>query len=221
MKTSIRRSSQKLLYVLACVVMAAGMYSCAPSTQITGTWKSPQATSRTFNNVVVAAMTDNVQARQTIEDQLQQQLQARGIKATKSIDLFPPSMMSGSESPADMMLDRITSDGFDGILTVAVVDQETDTRYVPGNTAYAPVSRFGYYNTFRGYYGYMSPTLYQPGYYTKEKIYFLETNLYETSNENLVWSAQSKSYDPASLSSFADTFSEITVKKMAQENIIN
>ncbi|GHA73969.1 hypothetical protein GCM10007389_29480 [Pontibacter akesuensis] len=201
--------------------MAAGIYGCVPSTQITGTWKSPQATAKTFNNVVVAAMTDDVQARQTIENQLEEQLQARGIKVTKSINLFPPSTMQGTESPADMMLDRITSDGYDGILTVAVVDQETDTRYVPGTTAYAPISRFGYYNTFRGYYGYMSPTLYRPGYYTKEKIYFLETNLYDTSNENLVWSAQSKSYDPASLTSFADTFSEITVKQMAKENIIN
>ena len=220
MKTSIRRASQKLSYVIACIVMAAGMYSCAAPTEITGTWKSPQATAKTFNKVVVAAMTDNVQARQTIENQLQQQLEARGIQATKSIDLFPPNRMRDAESPADMMLNQMTGEGYDGILTVAVVDQETDTRYVPTAGAYAPVSRFGYYNTFRGYYGYWSPTLYNPGYYTKEKIYFLETNLYDTSNENLVWSAQSKSYDPASLQSFADNFAKITVKQMAQENII-
>lgn len=221
MKTNIKPAANKLLYTLGCLALAAVIYGCAAATQITGTWKSPEAAQKSFNRVVVAAMTENVQARQTIEDQLQAQLQARGIEAVKSVDLFPPTRTQRNESPADLMLERMNGDKYDGILTVAVVDQETETRYVPGNYAYAPVSRFGYYRTFRGYYSYWYPTLYEPGYYTQDKVYFLETNLYETNTENLIWSAQSKSYDPSSLSSFADTFAEKTVERMVQDNIIN
>lgn len=165
-------------------------------------------------------MTDNVQARQVIEEQMQNQLAQRGINATKSIDLFPPSVTSRQGGDPDMMLQRIQGEGYDGIVTAAVIDQETETRYVPGNYGYAPMSRFGWYGSFRGYYGHMSPMVYQPGYYTEDKIFFLEANLYDVQSENLVWSAQSRSYDPGTVTSFADEFAEVTVRQMAKDNII-
>lgn len=220
MNTKRNQITRTLQSLFTLFILGAGLYGCAPSTYVTGSWKSPEATVKTYNNVVVAAMTDNVQARQAIEQQLQNQLQQRGIKATKSLDLFPPSATSRQGGDPDMMLQRIQGDGYDGIVTVAVVDQETETRYVPGTAGYAPVSRFGWYGSFRGYYSYYSPTLYQPGYYTEDKIYFLESNLYDAGSEKLVWSAQSRSYDPGTVISFADEFAEVTVKQMAQDNVI-
>lgn len=210
---------QKLLPYLTALVIGFGVYGCAASTEVTGSWRSPEATTKTYNNVVVAAMTDNVQARQVIEEQMQNQLAQRGINATKSIELFPPSANRQGGDP-DVMLQRMQGEGYDGIVTAAVVDQETETRYVPGNYGYAPATRFGWYNSFRGYYGHMSPMVYQPGYYTEDKVYFLEANLYDAQSENLVWSAQSRSYDPGTVTSFADEFAEVTVKQMARDNII-
>lgn len=220
MKTSIKSFTQKLLSYITVSVIALGLYGCAASTQVTGSWRSPEATTQNYNNVVVAAMTDNVQARQVIEEQMQRQLQQRGVNAIKSIELFPPSVTNRQGEDPDMMLQRIQGEGYDGIVTAAVVDQETETRYVPGNFGYAPVSRFGWYGSFSGYYGHMSPMLYQPGYYTEDKVYFLEANLYDAQTENLVWSAQSRSYDPGTVTSFADEFAEVTVKQMARDNII-
>lgn len=220
MRTSNITFTPNLLSYFIAFVICTGLYGCAASTQVTGSWKSPQAVEQTYNKVVVAAMTDNLQARQVVEEQLQEQFAQRGIEATKSIDLFPPTATNKQGGDPDMMLQRIQGDGYDGIVTVAVVDQETETRYVPGNYAYAPVSRFGWYGSFRGYYGYMSPTVYEPGYYTKDKIYFLESNLYDATSENLVWSAQSRSYDPGTLTTFADEFAEVTVKQMARDNVI-
>ena len=220
MKPSIRFFTNGLRTALLLMIFGAGLAGCAPSTQITGSWKSPDATSQTYNKIIVAALTDNVQARQTIEDNLQAQLQRQGINVTKSIDVFPPALMRESGSDTDMLMNRIKGDGYDAIMTTAVVDQETETHYVPGNYAYAPVSRYGWYGNFRGYYSTLYPTLYQSGYYDKDKVYYLETNLYDAQSENLLWSAQSKSYSPASLSTFADTFAEITVDKMKQDNLI-
>lgn len=223
MKASTNSTTKTLLSYLTIFLMGAGLYSCVAATEVVGSWKRPEAVTETYDNVVVAAMTDNIQARQIIEEQLEAQLELRGIKATKSIELFPPSAADRQGGDPDMMLQRIQGEGYDGIITAAVVDQETETRYVPGTLgygAYAPVSRFGWYNTFRGYYGYMSPALYQPGYYTEEKIYFLESNLYDAGSENLVWSAQSRSYDPGTLTSFADEFAEVTVKQLAKDNVI-
>lgn len=220
MHTNTKTVTRPLLSFLAFFMMGAVLYSCAPATQVTSSWKSPEATAKTYNNVVVAAMTDNVQARQVIEQKLQNQLQQRGIKATKSIDLFPPTAANRQGDDPDMMLERIQGDGYDGILTVALLDEETETRYVPGTAGYAPTTRFGWYGSFRGYYTYYRPTLYQPGYYTENKVYFLESNLYDAASENLVWSAQSKSYDPATLESFSGNFAETTVQQLAKDKVI-
>lgn len=211
---------KELLAALTLLLFSVGLTGCASSTQITGSWKSPDATSQTYNKIIVAALTDNVQTRQTIENSLQAQLQQQGINATKSIDVFPPALMREQGSDTDMLLSKIQGEGYDAIMTAAVIDKETETHYVPGNYAYAPVTRFGWYGSFAGYYSYLYPTLYQPGYYNKDKVYYLETNLYDAQSEKLLWSAQSKTYSPASLSKFADKFAQLTVNQMEQDNLI-
>lgn len=219
MKLNNKSMNNNLVVLIALFITGTFLYGCSPATEITSSWKSPKANDQVYNSVVVAALTDNIQTRQVIEDNLQRELQEKGIKATKSVDLFPPTMMREEGTDADMLMQRITGDGHDAILTVAVIDEKTETRYVPGTT-YTPTTRFNWYGTFRGYYNYWRPVLYDPGYYREENIYFLETNLYDAQNDQLLWSAQSRSYNPSSLSSFAENFSEITVAKMRKDNVL-
>lgn len=200
--------------------MLIGIMSCSPSTQLTGSWKSPEATQKHYGKVIVAALTDNVRARQTVENDLQAQLAERGISATKSIDIFPPALMRDSGSNADGLLQKIQGDGYDAILTAALVDEETETRYVPGNQGYAPM-RFGWYGSFRGYYANWAPTFYDPGYYREDKVYFLESNLYDAENDRLLWSAQSRSYNPGNLERFSRKFAELTVTTMREQDLID
>ncbi|WP_018479606.1 DUF4136 domain-containing protein [Pontibacter roseus] len=211
---------RQLILFLAVLVVGIGAYSCASSTQIMGSWKSPEIEAQQYKRVVVAALTDNVLARQEVERDLQAQLQMRGIAVTKSIDLFPPSLAGKAAPDVNLLMERIRKDGHDAILTAALVDEQTETRYVPGRMGYRPITRFGWYGSFRGYYTYWYPTLYEPGYYTEDKVYYLETNLYDVQTDKLVWSAQSRSYSPSSLRRAAARFAELTVQKMGEDNVI-
>ncbi|WP_224744097.1 DUF4136 domain-containing protein [Pontibacter aquaedesilientis] len=202
-------------------ILSLFLYGCASSTQITGSWKSPEALPQQYQRIVVAALTDNVLARQEVENDLQAQLRLRGIEASKSIDLFPPSAGAKTGPDVNLLLDRIKENGHDAILTAALVDEKTETRYVPGNVGYRPMTRFMWYGSFRGYYTYWYPTLYDPGYYTEDKVYYLETNLYDAQTDKLVWAAQSRSYSPGSLRRAAAKFAEITVQKMSEDNVIS
>ncbi|AKQ46801.1 hypothetical protein TH63_16080 [Rufibacter radiotolerans] len=200
-----------LLFVLA---------GCAPSTRITGTWKSPQATAKTYNRILVAALTDHARVRQTVEEHLQTYLQQHGVTVTKSMDLYPPTLRREGKVSADDLLSKIKGEGQDAILTVALVDTETETRYVPGNMVYMPMTRFAWYGTFRGYYTYWAPMMYDPGYYREDKVYYLETNLYDAATEKLIWSAQTQSYNPTSLHRVAEKYAEMTVTRMQQEGLV-
>ncbi|MCJ8165613.1 hypothetical protein MKJ04_12245 [Pontibacter sp. E15-1] len=219
MKVNLKFASRALVFLLAVSLAGAGLYGCVPTTRITATWKNPEAGTQNFDKIVVAALTDNVRARQTVETDMQMQLQQRGITASRSIDLFPPTVREGGPD-MNQLLQKIKNQNYDAILTVALIDEDTETRYVPGTYGYTPVTRFGWYGRFRGYYTYWYPTLYDPGYYTEEKIYFLETNLYDASSEDLLWSAQSRSYSPASLRKASETLAQLTASRMAQEHLI-
>jgi hypothetical protein len=202
------------------IMLSIFLYTCSPSTQIMGSWKSPDVPAQNYQRIVVAALTDNVLARQEVENDLQVQLQRRGIQVTKSIDLFPPSVGAKAGPDVNLLLESIKENGHDAILTAALVDEQTETRYIPGSMGYRPMTRFMWYGSFRGYYNYWHPMLYDPGYYTEDKVYYLETNLYDTDTDRLVWSAQSKSYSPRSLRRAASRFAEITVQKMSEDNVL-
>lgn len=204
-----------------CWMFAILLTGCGSATQITGTWKSPEVSAPAqYNRIIVAALSDNAVARQTVEAHLQTRLQEHGITATKSIDILPPALMRDGKTTADALLNKIKGDGHDAILTVALVNTETETRYVRGSTTYTPMTRFAWYGTFRGYYTYWAPTFYDPGYYREDKVYFLETNLYDANTEKLLWSAQSESYSPSSLQSFSEKFAEITVTQLQKDKVI-
>ena len=207
--------------LLLTLLIAGGFYlqNCGTSTKVIGSYSSPDASSKTYNKVMVIGLTSNVVARRNIEDQLAAALIKEGVGATASISVFAPSYMQ-KEPSKDEVINKIRQDGFDGILTVGLLDERTETRYVPGTTSYAPVSRYGYYGSFGGYYSTMYPTFYDPGYYTTDKTYVVETNLYDAQSEKLVWSAQTETYDPSNPESGARSFSAAIADRMGRDGII-
>ena len=209
----------KKLMVLMLAAFCIG--SCKPSTEITGSWKNPNALMvGEVNTILVTALTGRTMARQSMEDELSRALNKQGYKTVKSIDVMPPTLSSGQTVERSDLIAKINGTGADAILTVALLDKETETRYVPGNQGYAPIPRFGYYGTFWGYYNTWYPTLYSPGYYEEDKVYFLETNLYDAKTEQLLWSAQSESYNPSNLPDFADEFAKVVVSRLENDGLL-
>jgi len=48
----------------------------------------------------------------------------------------------------------------------------------------------------------------------------METNLYDAASEELVWSAQSETYSPIDLPTFAQEFADIIISKMKKDGVI-
>ncbi len=206
--------------IIAFLIITTCLFACASSTSITGSWKSPAAGEQSITSVLITAMTARTNARQKVEDDIATSLQENGIKAIRSIDVMPPSFTDGKEPDREEIMNKINDTDADAILTVALIDQETETRYVPGTYGYEPVPRFWYYGRFWGYYNNWYPTLYSPGYYEEDKIYFIETNLYDADTEELLWSAQSETMNPRDLPTFAEEFADVVVKRMISDGAL-
>jgi hypothetical protein len=208
------------LKVALFLVLGYLFYTCAPSTKITASWKNPKMNDQHVNSILVTALTDKTNNRETVEASLTNALQDAGLRATKSMEVLPPTFTGDDLPDRKELLDKIKNAGVDGILTVALIDEETENRYVPGNYGYSPVTRFAYYGRFWGYYSTWIPTLHSPGYYREDKTYFIETNLYDAKTEELIWSAQSETYNPSSLTGFSTEFSKIVLTKLQQDGVL-
>ena len=206
----------KKTIVILC--LAALVYACKPSTEITGTWMNPRLPSASYEQISVAALTNNINAKTTVENDLQAALTAEGISVSKSMDILPPNFTDDHDDKEDM-LTKFRGTGADAILTVSLIDKETETRYVPGSYGYEPMARYNYYGAFWGYYSFWYPRIYSPGYYTTDKTYFIETNLYDINTEELIWSAQSETYNPADLPSFSKEFAETIAREMREAKL--
>lgn len=201
--------------------IAAGLVSCSPATtEITGSWKNNNVNPGSLNKILVTALTNRTNVRQTIENDMSAVFQQHGYLVVKSMDVLPPTFTAAKEPDREMLLEKINGTEVDAILTIALLKKETENRYVPGNYGYEPMTRFGYYGRFWGYYSNWYPSLYSPGYYAEDDVYFLETNLYDATTEELLWSAQSETYNPGTLEKFSKEFAMLVIKKMQKEGVI-
>lgn len=204
---------------LSSILLLFFVFSCGTSsTTITGTWER-QDIPRNYENVLVAALTSRVGVKSTVENHITQTLSEEGIQASQSVELLPPKFIE-DENQRQSILNAIKSDGIDAILTVSLIDSDTETRYSRGAVSYAPYPAFGYYGNFWRYYNHWYPQFHSPGYYSEDKIYFIETNLYDAETEDLIWSAQSETYNPVSLESFSEGFAEEIVERLVEDGIM-
>jgi hypothetical protein len=202
------------------IIILALMFSACQttSTMISGSWTNVNK-KNSYNKLIVASLTSNTIARATVETDLVNALREKGINAEKSIDKFPPKA-GVSDTDKVALMERVKQNSSDAILTVSLLNTETDSRYVPGSYRYDPYAQYPYYGTFWGYYSYRYPYVYEPAYYETNKTYYIETNLYNVSTEELIWSAQSATYNPVNLTAFSREFAGIIVSKMEKDGVI-
>lgn len=205
--------------LLLLVIIAS---SCGTTTMITSSWRKPNATVNNFKTIFVTALTSNIAAKQAVENGLQTHLQEKGLTVAKGIDVFPPNFASQNTQQRNMVWSKIRATGAEGILTIALLKKETETRFVPtGRSYWNPGLRYGYYNSFWNYYNRWYPDLYAAGYYDSDQVYYLETNLYDGRNEELLWTAQSKTYEASSIDSFLKGYLKTIYQQMQKDGLIS
>jgi hypothetical protein len=206
---------KKTLYFLS-VALFSALVSCGPSQKVTSSWKNPQVTSSTnYKKVFIASMVSNPNYRSIIERDLAAAAQAHGLQTVSGMDIFPATLAGSQSISKEEALQKIRASGADAILSVALVDKQSDTRYVPGTTTYIP--HMGYAG-FGGYYGYAYGAYYSsPGYYTEDKTYFMEARLFDVASENMIWSAQSEAYNPSKIDKFSRDYTALLVDRMQQD----
>jgi hypothetical protein len=218
----------KILVSLVLLASLALVMSCGTSQDVISFWKSPDLPQgKTYTSVFIMAITPDRAARTIVETDLAAAVTGKGFKATRSLEVFPSSFSKGNVPSKEELFAKIKELNCDAVFTVALLDTKSETRYVPGSTTYAtvgyggmgyaPYPAYGYYGSYYGYASYSYPVVSSPGYYTTDKTYFIEGNMYDAETEKIGWSMQSSAYNPSSLSSFSKEYTQLLVSELAKQ----
>ena len=206
------------LKVLSLLLLALIMSECGPTQKITGSWADPEAKNfGPYSKVFVAVLTQNKDNNYYLETQTAKTLISRGYKVVKSNDIYPPSFSPKKDFTKEQLKESINKTGCDAVLSLALLDSKIVESYHPGTT-YSPYN-YGYYGNFYNYYDYYYPQVYSPGYYSVDKTFYVEANLYDLKSGKLIWSVQSEASNPKSLQDWYKNYSVMLINHLKAKGL--
>jgi hypothetical protein len=195
--------------ILTLLVMAT-LISCGPTTEITKSWRETDATVTPGpqNKTLVIAMVKDETSRRVIEDQLVNRLSATSVP---SYTMLTTEMIQAASDQA--LNDLVVKNKFTHVLLMRLADIEKETSYVPGTTT-------AYYGGYGRYYGYGASMYASPGYYTTDKNYFIETTIFTTDPNKLVWTGTTKTVNPSKIEKAVAEIADAVTAQMKKDGFL-
>jgi hypothetical protein len=213
--------TRPLSKLLIAVVAVFALAACNKTkTSIPLSWRNPGYEQTVFKKLFVIGVSQNEDGRRLFEDTFAKALSSGGGGAYASWGHLPHS----SQLTEEEIKGAIEGGGYDAVLITQVLSVDEDTEYVEGSTYNHP--RTQYYATGYGYYGYYGfygttyAKVHEPGYFKTNTTFRLETNLYSVATGELVWSGQSDTLDPDSVTDVIDSMTAAVAKQLRVEKLI-
>lgn len=198
-------------------LLAIGVVACGPSTTLEAGWTTPSARATPpMTRVVTVFISDSMSIRRSAEEHLARELAKKGVAATPSYAVLTDdethalANLGRDQTPiGEATKQRLMSLGFDGIITMRIVDREKDLHY--GSYGYAG---WGYWGSpYWGYWDY-------PGNYAyTETTYRMETTAYSLRANQLVWAGLVRSVDPDTAHQLIDESSRVVAGQLAKRKL--
>jgi hypothetical protein len=196
-----------ILYVLITFLSCSGA-----KTEIIGEWQEENYQKGNIDKVLILGIfnKDKPLLRRNFEDGMAKAFTDIGISATPSMD----------HMPYDQTIDSTTFEKYfkdldvDAVAVSRLVGIDQSRDYKAGYLYTIPLS------TYYGFYGYYYTGIQyanSSGYLSQNVVVVLETNIYNTTDEKLIWSGVSETVDPQKASDVITSFGDELVSKLKKE----
>ena len=206
-KTTLMKPKIALVYLFFVVFLS----SCV-NTRITSSWKEPdtKVNISKLNKVLVVALFKNETTRHKAEDYMVSYLNGKGVV---SYDYLNEKFNRENEVAIHT---KIKADGFDGAITMRLIDINNEKSYTPGTNYVYP----SYYRTFGGYYYQYWNNYNTPGSYITTKVYTVETHIYSIKEDKMIWTGLTETTNPDGFDNMTKEITEVVYKQMIKEGFI-
>jgi len=189
--------------------------ACGPNIRLTASWKDTSVPPVKFTHILVMAVGKDLAKRKLGEDAIRKELRAYGYNAATSLDELGPDFAGRNDSAA--MQRTLLDKGFDGVITIRVLDINEHDRWIPGNVYYGPV---GFYRGFYGYYYRVWGYYATPGYETLDVEVLLESNLYEVLTGSLFWTGRTIRVKVQHTPAMAERYARNIIEDMIAKGVL-
>lgn len=201
----------KKLILSSCILLFLMLCSCA-STKIVNSWMEPnkEITINKLKKVLVVAMFNNETSNHKAEDQMVSYLEGKGIPSYNYLN------NSFDKTRVEAIQNKIKKDGFDGAVTMRLIDVDKETLYQKNGLNRYPNN----YRDFSNYYYDSSISYNNPENYVTTKTYTIETNIYSITENKIIWSALTETTDPKGVKKLTEEVSKVVYKQMLKDGFI-
>jgi hypothetical protein len=188
------------------------LVSCA-TTEIKSVWNDASYQGGPLLKIVVMSLAKNQTIKRLYEDEFVSQLKAHGVQAIPGYTVVPQEKMADE----NYISEKVKELGADAILITRLVDKKTIQTYYPPEIYYTPAP---YYRGWHGYYRTSYQYMLTPGYTAQQEAVVLETNIYSTQDNKLIWSALSETFLEGSSEKLIYSLVEKLIKDMAAKDLL-
>ena len=187
------------------------MTSCA-TTELKNVWRDSDYGGK-IKKVLVIGVINRPGLKRFFENEMVQQLEARGIDAVAGYSVLP----ADKEADKDVIVSKLEELDADGVLIATLVERKTVETYVTGHANYAPQA---HYRGAHSYYSRSYRLAYSPGHTVRDEVAVVETNLYDAGSEQLVWSALSQTLVGGNSNEIIRSFVQVMIKDLFKRNLL-
>ena len=195
----------------SCFLLTLFFSSCT-STKIVSSWRQPDKHVHMdeLKKVLVIAFIENETNRYKAEHQIVKYLDRKGFVSHEYLD------ERFNQKNEIEILDKIKTDGFDGIVLMRLIDVDKEKIYIPTRENYYPND----FQNFGGYYKVHHYRYLTSGYYMTTKTYILETVIFSLRDDKIIWSGITKTFQPGGIKKMTNKISKVIYKQMVEEKFI-
>jgi len=211
----------KRVCALSVIIVTVFLAACSSTKETTGVWVDKEKIKgKAYDNFFVIVMTADIEARVKLENDLADLIISRGHKAVKSYEVLPADLKDPKPPAVDDLIAKIKASDCDAVFVGSLLDKNDDIRYSSGGTHYTMRTGYAWSGTFFGYYSHYYTTVSTPGYYSNDKTYFMQSNLFDKASQELMCSVQSEIFNPSSLPSFSRTYISTLMKQLDKAKLL-
>jgi len=201
--------NQLVIRWFVCAVISVFLVTACATTELKQTSMDESYRGKLLSNILVIAVTDDQGARRSFENKFVVLLKATGVDAVSSGRGIP--IPADQKLEKDAILKAVGKYANDAVIVTHLVGVEKTQVYNP-----APRSYTGFYGYYDNVYGHVHGR----GYYSTTTIVRLETNLYDAKTEKLIWSGQSKTWNPVEDKQIDDEVVKEVIRELQKNKLL-
>ncbi len=198
------------------LIMSLFLSACS-STKIIEEWSGPEYKGPALKKILIIGAIKNKSRRHAFEDDFAKLITNGERKGIASYTLLPDLKDADHK---EHILKAIKQTGAEAVLIVTthgLYQQERTTApsfdYVPGASMGYSYGMYGYYNASHSY-------IFNPGSTVSDTILRVDTKLFDTASEKMIWSAKTKTVNPESAAQVISEYEHLVISDMKRHGLI-